>query len=79
MAAMGCHSPAELTPYHLRRNVSSSRTESYAELYEWLSPGELLADPPRTWAAEWAAADPDRFGPTAVPGAQGGGERSVSP
>ncbi|MGW8948905.1 hypothetical protein [Streptomyces sp. NPDC055709] len=34
---------------------------SYAELYEWLAPGQLLAEPPGSWAADWQAADPDRF------------------
>ncbi len=71
MAAMGCRTPADLTPHHLRRNVTATRTHSYAELYEWLGPGELLSDPPATWAAEWAAASADHFGPTAVRGAEG--------
>ena len=34
---------------------------TYAELYEWLAPGVLLAEPPPHWAADWAAADPDTF------------------
>jgi hypothetical protein len=34
---------------------------SYDELYDWLSPGQLLAEPPEPWAADWAAADPDLF------------------
>ena len=71
MAAMGCRNPAELTPHHLRRNITATQTHSYAELYEWLQPGELLQQPPKTWAAEWEAASADRFGPTAVRGAEG--------
>lgn len=79
MAAMGCRTPADLTPHHLRRNITATQTHSYAELYEWLQPGELLADPPKTWAAEWRAASPDRFGPTAVRGAEGIDEGEVLP
>ena len=71
MAAMGARAPSDLTPHHLRRNVTSTETHSYAELYEWLDPGQLLHDAPRTWAAEWDAASPDHFGPTAVKGAEG--------
>lgn len=66
MAAMGVHDPSELTPAHLRRNESSTETRSYAELYEWLSPGQLLDEPPATWADDWAVASPDRFGPVAA-------------
>ena len=33
----------------------------YAELYDWLAPGQLLSEPPEGWARDWAEADPDRF------------------
>jgi glutamate synthase domain-containing protein 2 len=61
MAAMGVTDPAELGPHMLRRRVDPRTVCSYDELYEWLSPGRLLAEPPESWAADWAAADPDRF------------------
>lgn len=64
MAALGAHNPSELTPAMLRQNISSSQSASYAELYHWLEPGELLADPPETWGLAWKAASPDRFGLT---------------
>ena len=67
MAAMGCRTPAELTPHHLQRNITATQTHSYAELYEWLRPGELLDEPPQSWASEWSAASAGRFGPTAPP------------
>ncbi|QFU98672.1 hypothetical protein KDY119_02191 [Luteimicrobium xylanilyticum] len=67
MAAMGVREPRALTPAHLRRRVTTSDVRSYAEIFEWLSPGELLGDPPETWAADWAAASADRFGPVAAP------------
>ena len=61
MASMGCASPAELAPHQLMRRIGDTDTHSYAELFDWLEPGELLVAPPRGWAADWKAADPDRF------------------
>ena len=61
MAAMGVRKPAELTPELLRRRTDPTTVLSYAELYEWLAPGVLLGEPPRSWGADWAAADPDAF------------------
>ncbi|MGH4031546.1 FMN-binding glutamate synthase family protein [Actinomycetota bacterium Odt1-20B] len=62
MAAMGLEGPQGLRPHLLlRRTGAAGQVLSYAELYEWLEPGQLLADPPASWAADWAAADPDRF------------------
>ncbi len=59
IASLGCAGPEQLHPGMLIRRVTHTDTRSYAELYEWLEPGELLAEPP----ADWAAADPDRFRP----------------
>ena len=61
MASMGLSSPAQLTPHMLMRRVDHATVRSYAELYRWLEPGELLAEPPADWAADWALADPDSF------------------
>jgi glutamate synthase domain-containing protein 2 len=62
MASMGCSSPSELSPRQLMRRVGYTDTRSYAELFDWLEPGELVAGAPRGWAADWKAADPDHFG-----------------
>ncbi|WRZ94786.1 FMN-binding glutamate synthase family protein [Streptomyces sp. NBC_01007] len=61
MAAMGIRDPGDLTPHRLLRRVGPTTVRSYAELYEWLAPGVLLAEPPSSWAMDWAAADPDSF------------------
>ncbi len=61
MASLGATGPAELGPHMLRKKVTPTTQRSYAELYEWLSPGQLLAEPPSTWAADFAAATPDSF------------------
>ncbi|SNV84626.1 putative glutamate synthase [Corynebacterium imitans] len=63
MASMGVSDPAELTPAMLRRNVSPTEARSYAELYEWLAPGQLLDSAPASWAEDWQAASADTFRP----------------
>jgi hypothetical protein len=60
---MGLTGPHELTPAMLHRRIDHTTVRSYAELYDWLEPGELLEEAPEDWAADWAAADPDRFAP----------------
>ena len=63
IASMGLHSPAEVGPHHLVRRVDHANSRSYADLYEWLSPGRLLDHPPDSWALDWDRADPDSFAP----------------
>ena len=69
VASMGLHHPSELQPSLLMRRVDYTTTRSYAELYDWLKPGELIAEPPAQWVSDWDAADPDHFGPFGVPSA----------
>lgn len=61
MASMGVSEPAALKPHMLRRRVSPTVVRSYAELYPFIDEGQLLADPPEDWLADWSLADPDRF------------------
>jgi glutamate synthase domain-containing protein 2 len=61
MASMGLTGPAGLRPRMLRRRIDPTTVRSYAELYEWLDTGELLSDPPESWAPDWSHAHPDRF------------------
>ncbi|MCK8678435.1 FMN-binding glutamate synthase family protein [Streptomyces lichenis] len=61
MGAMGVTDPAQLRPHMLRRRVDPVTERSYEELYEWLRPGQLLGEPPASWAADWKSAEPDRF------------------
>ncbi|WP_231444966.1 FMN-binding glutamate synthase family protein [Brevibacterium zhoupengii] len=61
MASMGVSHPRELRPEFLQCNVSRNEHRSYAELYEWLQPGELLAQAPQSWAQDWAHADSGSF------------------
>ncbi|MFJ6940136.1 FMN-binding glutamate synthase family protein [Streptomyces sp. NPDC101132] len=61
MAAMGVDGPEGLRPHMLVQRLDPHTVRSYADLHEWPAPGQLLASPPASWAADWEAADPDRF------------------
>lgn len=63
MASLGAAGPDQLTPLMMRRRIGHMDTKSYAELYHWLAPGQLLAEVPASWAEDWAVADPDSFAP----------------
>ncbi|NEB76637.1 FMN-binding glutamate synthase family protein [Streptomyces sp. SID14478] len=61
MAAMGVTDPRQLRPDLLMRRIAPHEVLSYARLYDWLEPGSLTDGAPASWAADWAAAHPDRF------------------
>ncbi|MGB6765423.1 glutamate synthase-related protein, partial [Mycobacterium sp.] len=63
MGSMGVSDPSMLNPHMLRKRVSPTEQRSYAELYEWLAPGELLNHAPATWRSDWEVANPDSFTP----------------
>ncbi|MEU5836984.1 FMN-binding glutamate synthase family protein [Streptomyces diacarni] len=62
MASMGLTSPEQLNTRMLRRRVNLQSTRSYASLFQWLRPGELLEDIPGSWMEDWDEADADHFG-----------------
>jgi hypothetical protein len=45
----------------LNRRIDSYRTRTYAEIYEWLMPGELLDTPPEDWLSDWIEASAEEF------------------
>jgi glutamate synthase domain-containing protein 2 len=62
VASMGLDSFAELDPSMLNRRIEGQRNRTYAELYEWLMPGELLEEPvPESWRSDWIEASADEF------------------
>ncbi|MGY4709125.1 FMN-binding glutamate synthase family protein [Mycolicibacterium sp. CBM1] len=61
VASMGLDSFAELEPSMLNRRIDSSVNRTYAEIYEWLMPGELLDTPPQGWLSDWIEASADEF------------------
>jgi glutamate synthase domain-containing protein 2 len=66
MASMGVSDPSMLDPHMLHKRVSPSEEKSYAELYEWLTPAELLDQTPDRWRWDWEHADPDSFAPVSA-------------
>jgi glutamate synthase domain-containing protein 2 len=66
MASLGVQHPDELHPELLRRNLGEGKSASYAELYDWLQPGQLLQAAPASWRQAWQEASPDRFGPSSA-------------
>ncbi|MET4433323.1 glutamate synthase domain-containing protein 2 [Mycolicibacterium sp. 624] len=61
VASMGLAGFHELSPAMLNRRIEGQRTRTYAEIYEWLMPGELLDDPPEAWRSDWIEASADEF------------------
>jgi glutamate synthase domain-containing protein 2 len=61
VASMGLESFDELTPSMLNRRIDCSHSRTYAEIYEWLMPGELLESPPETWLSDWIEASAEEF------------------
>jgi glutamate synthase domain-containing protein 2 len=61
IASLGLSGPGDLHPAMLMRRIDHVTTKSYADLYEWLAPGELLDAPVRGWDYDWRAASVDTF------------------
>ncbi|CAN5598277.1 FMN-binding glutamate synthase family protein [soil metagenome] len=61
VASMGLDSFDELSPAMLNRRIEGQRTRTYAEIYDWLMPGELLEDPPESWRSDWIEASAEEF------------------
>ncbi|PTR30355.1 glutamate synthase domain-containing protein 2 [Rhodococcus sp. OK519] len=61
VASMGLDGFDDLHPSMLHRRVDGVTTRTYAELYDWLEPKELLDHARGSWRRDWAAADAARF------------------
>ncbi|WP_407662449.1 FMN-binding glutamate synthase family protein [Mycolicibacterium palauense] len=61
VASMGLDGFADLGPEMLNRRIETHGTRTYAEIYEWLTPGQLLDHPPQSWRADWMRACADEF------------------
>ncbi len=63
IASMGLRDFSDLRPSMLMRRQDHITTRSYADLYEWLAPGELVTGARTSWTTDWDAASPDHFTP----------------
>lgn len=62
LGAAGLSSPSELKPQHIKHRTASGRVASYAELFEFCTPGELLrGGGPAQLKAMWEEASPQAF------------------
>ena len=61
VASMGLKSFSDLTPSMLNRRIDSAHNRTYAEIYEWLMPCELLDCPPEAWLSDWIEASAEEF------------------
>lgn len=63
VAAAGLAHPSDLRPHHFLRRTDSDRVLSFAELYEQVAPGQLLADPLSSpkFGKAWSHASADTF------------------
>lgn len=63
VAAAGLSHPQDLRPHHFQRRASSDKVISFAEQYEQLKPGQLLADPASSphFRDAWALSSANSF------------------
>lgn len=73
VASMGLDSFDQLNPRKLFRRVNPNVTQTYADLYEWLKPNQLIVAPPTSWSRDWDLANAHDFAPVHID------ERVVTP
>jgi glutamate synthase domain-containing protein 2 len=68
VGAAGLDHPRELRPHHFMRRVAPDRIITFAELYRFLAPGELLAGARKGRIGDaWAMAQSGSFAPVSPP------------
>ena len=62
VSATGLGSPDDVTPGHIMRRMGPTDVRTFAEIYDFLEPGDLLASaPPPKWAKHWNRASAQTF------------------
>ncbi len=62
IGAMGVSHPQDLRRWHILRRTSPTEIRHYGEIYDYLEPGDLLAEPlPAAYERAWRAAVPETF------------------
>jgi glutamate synthase domain-containing protein 2 len=70
IGAAGLDHPSDLRPHHFMRRVAADRIVSFAEIYRFPKPGELLSGGGDARLAEaWAVARAESFAPASEPAA----------
>ena len=68
MDAMGVAGIRDITPDLIFRRTGDMRVKTFAELYDYLTPGQLLDDHaiPAEWANDWKNASASAFADSAT-------------
>ena len=62
VGAMGLSDPTDIHPEHVMRRVGQNKVQSFAEIYNYLTPGALLGETiPADYATYWQRASADQF------------------
>lgn len=61
VASMGLSGFGDLSPAMLNRRIDGLGSRTYAEIHEWLMPGELLDDAPESWRSDWVESSASEF------------------
>lgn len=62
VGALGLDNPSDLQPKHIMRRVNVQEVKSFDEIYEYLTPAQLLGDEiPKSYQSHWESADPEKF------------------
>ena len=68
LGAAGLAHPREIRPWHVQRRISASEVRHYGELFDFLSPGQLLgSELPAAYARAWAQATPASWAASTAP------------
>jgi glutamate synthase domain-containing protein 2 len=67
LGAAGLQHPDQLQPWHIQKRISQTQVRSYAEIFQYLEPGDLLRQPlPERWEAWMRMASVESFQPETV-------------
>lgn len=62
VGSLGLDNPSDLKPSHIVRRVSVQEVKSFNEIYDYLTPGQLLgANIPESYKPHWESAAPEKF------------------
>ena len=62
VGAMGLQNPSDLMPSHLIRRISTQHVKTFDQIYEYLTPGALLAETiPSSFKGHWEQASAECF------------------
>ncbi len=62
VGALGLNDPSDLKPFHIMRRVTVDEVKPFNKIYDYLEPGQLLADNiPESYKQDWSYATAEEF------------------